>query len=142
MRKAKGKYFNNQSGVAAVEFAIIAPVLMLVLFGIIAYGIFFGVAHSVQQQASNSARAAMGGLNSAERQALVEAYVETYLERDGLLIAEHLTVEVEPLEGDETIMAVRVSYDAAELPVWNLYNGLPPPERIIERQSLIRTGGY
>ena len=142
MRKQKIVYSKDRSGVAAVEFAIIAPVLMLVLFGVIAYGIFFGVANSVQQLASNSARAAMGGLTVEERQALVNDYVEAYLARDGLLMADHLKVEVAPLESDETILAVRVTYDAGELPVWNLYDGLPPPERIIERQSLIRTGGF
>ena len=142
MLKSIGMYSREMRGVAAVEFAIVVPVLMLILFGIIAYGIFFGAANSVQQLAANSARAAMGGLDVDERQSLVDAYVERYLSKDSLLIEEYLTVEVEPLEGDETLLAIRVSYDASQLPVWNLYGGLPPPERVIERESVIRTGGF
>lgn len=142
MLKSIGMYFRESRGVAAVEFAIVVPVLMLILFGIIAYGIFFGAANSVQQLAANCARAAMGGLDVDERQLLVDAYVEHYLSKDSLLIEEFLSVEVEPLDEDESLLAVRVSYDASRLPVWNLYGGLPPPERTIQREALIRTGGF
>lgn len=135
-------YKGNIRAVAAVEFAIVVPVLMLILFGIIAYGIFFGAANSVQQLAANSARAAMGGLDASERQELVDAYVEHYLAQDGILIADHLTVQVTPVDLDETLLAVRVTYDASNLPVWNLYGGLPPPERMIQREAVIRTGGF
>ncbi len=114
---------------------------MLMLLGIIAYGVFFGAANSVQQLAANSARAAMGGLDIEERQALVDSYVETYLSKDGLLVDDHLTVVVEPHDDDGTLLSVRVAYDARELPVWNLYAGLPLPQKIIERNALIRTGG-
>ncbi len=135
-------YKNNISGVAAIEFAIIAPVMILILFGIIAYGIFFGAANSVQQLAANSARAAMGGISRSERQALVDDYVENFLTHDGLLLREHLAVQVDQEEDDERFVRVTVSYEANHLPVWNLYQGLPMPERTIVRESIIRTGGF
>lgn len=142
MRLFVYKYKTSNSGVAALEFAIIAPVMMMILFGIIAYGIFFGAANSVQQLAANSARAAMGGLSLDERQSLVDNYVETFLAQDGLLLQQHLAVTVDQPEDDDTFVKVTVAYDASQLPVWNLYQGLPMPERRIVRQSLIRTGGF
>lgn len=138
----KDKIISNNRGIAAVEFAIVAPVLLMILFGIIAYGIFFGAANSIQQLAASGARAAMGGLDIEERQDLVDAYVEAYLADDRLIRREHLTVSVEALEHDETLMAVSVRYDASHLPLWNVYAGFPPPEKIIQRRALIRTGGY
>lgn len=134
--------YSNIRGVAAVEFAIVVPVLLMILFGIIAYGIFFGAANSLQQLAASSARAAMGGLDVDERQAIVETYVDSYFDRDGLLQREHLTVSVDALEHDETLMAVSVRYDAGHLPLWNIYGGFPLPERVIERRALIRAGGH
>lgn len=45
-------------GAAAVEFALILPVLMLLVFGIINYGDLLSVRQSVSQAASEGARAA------------------------------------------------------------------------------------
>ena len=41
----------NKSGTAAVEFAILAPVFLLILMGMIAFGLYLGVANAVQQLA-------------------------------------------------------------------------------------------
>lgn len=135
-------YKTSIAGVAAVEFAVIAPVMVLMLTGIMAYGVFFGAANSIQHLAASAARVAMGGLDMDERQQLVDDYVRTFLMRDGMLNDEHLTVELIHPEGEESLIAVAVSYDASELPVWNLYSGLPLPEQVIRRESVIRTGGY
>ena len=141
MRK-RAKFKVSNDGVAAIELAIISPVLLLFIFGIIAYGVYFGAAHSVQQLAANSARAAMGGLDMNERQKLVDTYVATALEQGGLLLGDHLSVDVSSNEDRSDFVVVTVTYDATELPVWNLYQGLPLPEKTITRTSLIRAGGY
>ncbi len=46
----------RERGAAAVEFALVAPVLFLLLFGIIDYGMYFADALSVRQAAAESAR--------------------------------------------------------------------------------------
>ncbi|MGB3626486.1 MAG: TadE/TadG family type IV pilus assembly protein [Henriciella sp.] len=127
---------------AAIEFAIVTPLLLTFLFGIIAYGVFFGAVHSVQQLAASSARVAMGGLDEEERQDLVADYVSDVLDEGGILAADHVDVVVTASEANSDSLVVSVSYDASELPVWNLYEGLPLPERTITRTSLIRLGGY
>ena len=53
---------SDNSGVAAIEFAIVAPIFFLMVFGMLAYAIYFGVVHSVQQLAADAARVSVGGL--------------------------------------------------------------------------------
>ncbi len=60
MRKA-------EDGAAAVEFAIVSPVFLLIVVGILAYGLYFGAANSVQQLAADAARAAMRFHSSPRR---------------------------------------------------------------------------
>jgi Flp pilus assembly protein TadG len=51
------KEINNQKGIAAVEFAIVAPLLFLVLFGIISYGIMLYNQALITNAARTGARA-------------------------------------------------------------------------------------
>lgn len=134
------RVIRGKGGVAAVEFALVAPVFLFLLFGMIAYGIFFGAAHSVQQLAANSARAAMGGFDLSERELLVREQVAATVASDNLLHEPYLTVLVE--DEDSDFVRVTVTYDARQLPIWNLYQGLPLPEQTITRSAVIRTGGY
>ena len=134
------RVMRGRGGVAAVEFALVAPVFLLLLFGLIAYGIFFGAVHSVQQLAANSARAAMGGFDLSERELLVREQVSATVAADNLLQEPYLTVLVE--DEDAAFVRVTVTYDARQLPIWNLYQGLPLPEQTITRSAVIRTGGY
>ena len=46
----------NEQGAAAVEFALIMPILLVLLFGIIQYGWYFYVAQNTSGAASNVAR--------------------------------------------------------------------------------------
>ena len=133
MKDLKYRLSRCERGLAAIEFAIVAPLMLFMLFGITAYGVFFGAAHSVQQLAANSARVAMSGVDNEERQSLVADYVANAVPRDGLLLADKLDVDVSEAEDSPGYILVTVTYDANDLPIWNLYNGLPLPERTIVR---------
>jgi Flp pilus assembly protein TadG len=52
----------DTAGTSAVEFAMLAPLFILLLLGMVAYGIYFGASHWVQQIAADAARmlAALG----------------------------------------------------------------------------------
>jgi hypothetical protein len=50
-----------------------APAFIVVLLGIMSFGGYFWLAHSVQQLANDSARAAVAGLNASERQQLARS---------------------------------------------------------------------
>lgn len=66
----------NASGTSAIEFAMLAPLFILLLLGMVAYGIYFGASHSVQQIAADAARTAIAGLNAAERKTLVTYFID------------------------------------------------------------------
>lgn len=63
MRRLCRKLFRHQHGTAVIEFAILTPVYLLLLTGMLAYGIYFGAAHALQQLAADAARTAIAGLD-------------------------------------------------------------------------------
>ena len=65
----------DTSGTSAVEFALLSPLFILLLLGMVAYGIYFGAANSIQQIAADAARTAIAGLNQTERQTLVASFL-------------------------------------------------------------------
>ena len=75
----------HDGGAVAVEFAIIGPMLILLLLGIMVYGGYFLMAHSVQQLANDAARAALGGLSDSERQQLAANCLANELHTYGFL---------------------------------------------------------
>ncbi|MEZ5811568.1 MAG: TadE/TadG family type IV pilus assembly protein [Rhizobiaceae bacterium] len=131
----------DRSGAAAVEFAIVGPIFMLILMGLLAFGIYFGAAHSVQQLAADAARTAVAGLDEAERIQLAKRFISTNGGEYILIDPQFLAVDVADSRKDGSQFRVVVEYDAAHLPMWNLYRDLPLPGRLIVRSAIIRVGG-
>jgi Flp pilus assembly protein TadG len=126
---------------SAIEFAILAPVFLLMLMGMMAYGIYFGAANSVQQLTADAARTAIAGLDQAERNKLVGAFLSTNA-GDYLLIDQaRISFSIGDKPDDPSQYRVTVHYDASELPIWNLYLPLPLPSTLITYTSVIRRGG-
>jgi Flp pilus assembly protein TadG len=131
----------DDAGTSAVEFAILAPLFMSMITGMLAYGLYFGASHSLQQLAADAARVSVAGINTTERNALVEAYLTSNADYYMLIDAEKLEREIGPLPSDSNYYQVTLSYDASNLPIWNLYLPLPLPGREISFTSTIRRGG-
>jgi Flp pilus assembly protein TadG len=131
----------NTSGTSAIEFAMLAPLFILLLLGMVAYGIYFGASHSVQQIAADAARTAIAGLNAAERKALVTNFINNDVNGYPFVDATKLTVDAKDSVADGSRFVVSVSYDARNLPIWNLFPNLPMPGMTIQRKSTIRVGG-
>lgn len=135
------RFARSATGTSAVEFALLSPLYFVLMFGMAAYGIYFGAGHSVQQLAADAARVAVAGLSAQERQTLATDYVvrnaSTYAFVDGSRIA----VEVADSPADPNQFVIGLSYDARGLPIWNLFDGLPLPDMTIARRSTIRIGG-
>jgi Flp pilus assembly protein TadG len=136
MRKA---WFRNEQGSAAIEFAVLGPVLTVMLLGVMAYGGCFWISHSLQQLANDAARSTVGGLSTAERQSLAQATLAseapTYLNLTGNLVT---------LTESESGQAVTVSiaYDASASVFWAMKSLIPMPSSTIVRQATIQLGGY
>lgn len=58
----------DQRGAAAVEFALVLPILLLLVFGIIAYGYMLSFRQSMSQAAAEGARAAAVNVNAGARE--------------------------------------------------------------------------
>jgi Flp pilus assembly protein TadG len=137
-RPAQSRLASDQNGAAAVEFAFIAPVFMLMLFGMIAYAIYFGAAHSVQQLTADAARTAVAGLDQAERSMIVAEFVASNTANYSFLDLERISFESGEADGQ---FKVTVRYDAANLPIWNIFPAVIMPASTIRRESNIRIGG-
>jgi Flp pilus assembly protein TadG len=129
------------SGTSAVEFALVSPLMILLLFGMVAYGIYLGASHSIQEIAADAARAAVAGLDESERISLADRYIDRnaaaypFVDRSKLSLA----IADNPADADEFTVAIR--YDARDLPIWNLLPSLPLPGMTIRHSSTIRIGG-
>lgn len=132
----------DQKGASAVEFALVMPVFLLLVLGALAYGIYFGAAHSVQQLAADAARVAVAGLSDCERGDLVAAFIEDNADAYVLIERERLSVSAAQSPSDPDQFLVELAYDASSLPVWNIHPPVPMPGRTIRYASTIRNGGY
>lgn len=131
----------NRDGTSSVEFAILTPLFLLFLFGMVAYGIYFGASHSIQQIAADAARTAVAGLSPSERRTLASDYIARNA-GDYPFVDPHklsLTIRDSPSDADEFSVSIR--YDARDLPIWSLLDSLPLPDMTIARSSTIRIGG-
>ena len=131
----------NAAGTTAIEFAMLAPIFILLLLGMVAYGIYFGASHSVQQIAADAARTAIAGLNQTERQTLVTNFIANDVSGYPFVDPKKLKVNAQDSVADGSQFVVSVTYDARNLPIWNLFQSLPLPGTTIQRQSTIRVGG-
>lgn len=73
----------GERGAAIVEMALVLPLLLALLMGILVYGQYFMIAHSVQQAANDGARAAIVGLDAADRSAVASRAVGRSLQAVG-----------------------------------------------------------
>lgn len=128
----------DRRGVAAIEFAMVAPLLILMMLGMVVYGGWFLMAHSVQSLASEGARAAIAGLDPLERDALARSFVVAQAEDLGLQ-SQRASIEV---ESTAAVIRVNVAYDISDHPLMALSAIVPSPPRIIRRTAVVRLGGY
>jgi Flp pilus assembly protein TadG len=131
----------DRSGTAAIEFAILMPVFLLMLCGMMAYAIYFGAAHSIQQLAADAARTSIAGLDGVERNKLVSAFITNNANGYVFIDPTDLTYEIADKANDPSQYRVILRYNASKLPIWNLGVPLPLPSRTIVYTSIIRIGG-
>ena len=132
-------FARSQRANAAVEFAIVGPLLILVLTGIFTYGGYFLTAHTVQQLANDAARSAIAGLDDNERLSLARSTVEQGIADQGFMRGDLQNVT---LTHAGEMMTVQVTYDASEDLYWAFAAMLPVPRPQIARRATIRVGGY
>lgn len=136
------KFHVARSGASAVEFALILPVLLALVFGIVVFGSYLAVVHGVQQLAAEAARSSVAGLSETERSSLASNYVNTNVSAYPLIMPSHLTVNAGTSESDANVFVVTVNYDASDMFIYSLPSFVPAPPRSIVRAAAIPRGGY
>ncbi|MBP1850973.1 TadE/TadG family type IV pilus assembly protein [Rhizobium halophytocola] len=131
---------SDTRGAAAIEFAILAPVFLLIVFTMIGYGIYLAASHSVQQLTADAARTALAGLTESERTRLADDYIRGTADDYAFLDKNRFHVSVSDDRNSPNQFTVAISYDASALPIWNLYTFVMPNQRI-DRHATIRIGG-
>lgn len=126
-------------GASAVEFAMLLPLFLVLVFGIVVFGSYLTMVHGVQQLAAEAARCSVAGLSEAERVSLAESYITANAGSYPLLQPARLSVSAATSGSD--VFVVTVNYDASG----NFLLALPfvpsPPTTIV-RSAAIPFGGF
>jgi Flp pilus assembly protein TadG len=134
------RLLKERRGAAAIEFAIVAPLFLLVLLTLIAYGLYMSAASSLQQLTADAARTAVAGLSPEERSELVSEFVTRSTLNHPLIDRNRLKITVATDATNPDQFTVTAIYDARNLPIWNLYT-FPLADSTIRRFATIRMGG-
>jgi Flp pilus assembly protein TadG len=78
-RPLRGRFWKDTGATSAIEFALVSPVLFLLMFGIITFGVQYSTRVALTYAASEGGRAAVAGLTDAERTSLARAAIQSTL---------------------------------------------------------------
>jgi Flp pilus assembly protein TadG len=129
-------------GASAVEFAFIAPVFLVLLFGLIAFGSYLALVHGVKQLTAEAARASIAGLTDAERLTLARDNITANVGSYPMLPAARLIVQAAGTDAATGTFKVTVKYDASNMFIFQLPHIVPAPDPIIIRTAVIQRGGF
>ncbi|MFB6420113.1 MULTISPECIES: TadE/TadG family type IV pilus assembly protein [Bradyrhizobium] len=128
-------------GASAVEFALITPLFLLMLFGIVIFGGYLTMVHGVQQLAAEAARSSVAGISDSERNTIATGYVSAHASTYPLLDPGKLAVSAAPSSSAANVYVVTVTYDASGSIVFALPLVRAPTSTII-RSAAIPYGGF
>lgn len=132
-------FLQDRRAASAVEFALIAPFLLLLVAAILAYGSIFATSLSLQQVAAETARATIGGLSDAERRSLALVKLAAIADGYPMLDVSKVTFDFDEGTGTE-LSRLTLHYDMSQHPAYTLDKLLPLPKSPIS-YSLIVTDG-
>ncbi|WP_062209111.1 TadE/TadG family type IV pilus assembly protein [Aureimonas sp. AU12] len=97
----------------AIEFAVLAPLLLLVMFGTMRVGLALGAQHALSQIAADAARYALPGDSEGVRRDLVRRYINQSATTYALVDARRMTFDIAE-ENDALTVTVRL--DVSNIP--------------------------
>jgi Flp pilus assembly protein TadG len=132
-------FLRCQRAATAVEFAMLLPLFLAFIFGIVIFGSYLTMVHGVQQLAAEAARSSVAGLTDSERNSLATSYVSANAATYPLLIAAKLSVNAAP--SGANVYVVTVNYDASTSFIYTL-PFVPAPSSTIVRSAAVPYGGF
>ncbi|WP_172839622.1 TadE/TadG family type IV pilus assembly protein [Sphingomonas sp. LK11] len=136
-RVVRPQVLRDRRGAALIEFALVLPILLTMLMGIVSFGEYFLTAHLVQQAANDAARAALAGMSATERKGIAVDTAKRMIDSTGILRSSR--GQVDAVEVDN-IMTVSIRYDATSDPLLNL-PFVPTPGRTMTAKGIAMIGG-
>lgn len=137
-RSGYRRLVRDERGAALVEMAMVLPVLMLLILGIIVYGQWLACANALQQSANEGARASLSGLSLDERALTARQTVADSLSHYDSIDQRKVVVGI---QDDGTTVNVTVNYDMSDQPVMKL-PFVPIPDKILSRSAAVRLSNF
>lgn len=134
--------WRDRRGIAAVEFAIIAPVLLALIIGMVCFGLYFVYLHELQELASSAARASVAGLSATERDQIARQFVNSATAGSSILNAADLTVSTSTSGTPAVNYVVTLQYSLKDTPIPLLARFVSLPVGSISRTSTVQFGDY
>ena len=135
------RFANCRRASAAVEFAMVLPVYLTIVFGIVVFGSYLAVIHGVQQLAAEAARSSISGMSESDRSTLASTYVTANAGTYPLINATRLSVSAATSGSNANVFVVTVNYDASGMFIYTL-PFVPKPATQIARSAAIPYGGF
>lgn len=130
------------SGAVAVEFALIIPVFMTMIFGIFAAGILLATLNGIEQIAAGAARSSLQGLTGPERTSLATTYVASNAAAYPYLDTTRIQVSTLS-DTTKNTFTVTIVYDMSGNGVYQVVRSIMPSlPTSFTRQSVVIEGGY
>jgi Flp pilus assembly protein TadG len=139
-RDLRAAWLCRQGG-SAVEFALVAPVLLFLFAGITAFGICLGAANNLRQIAAEAARASVAGVTDTERATLAQNTVDRNLASGAMFRPGSVAVQVGPDPNDAAIYTVTITLDTTSLGINAFSRLLPMLPTVLRSTVSVRKGG-
>lgn len=133
-RTSQRKLTGDRNGTVLIEAAMAMPLLIMLLLGIVMYAGYFMAAHSLQQAANEAARAAIAGMDDAERSQIVDATLAAGVLRTGTL--HHNLVTVTKAR-DGAYYSVTLVYPIGQTGLYRT-SLVPLPDNTISRTAIVQ----
>ena len=131
-----------EQGLAALEFALLAPALLMLVFAVVLYSFYFAALMGVRHAAIEGARAAVAGLSTAERTALAQDRAQAVISGYGTLLAAGGGPVVTAVPDATGTFRVRVSYNMSGSPMMRYAAFVPMPSPTVSANVIVTNGSY
>lgn len=126
--------WRDARGAVLIEAAILLPILLMLLVGMVNYGLWFMAAHAVQEAANEGARASLAGIDDTERQTLANDAVNQSISAAGVVNPVLVTVSS---VSSGSFYTVTVNYNVGQAKFFAAAL-LPMPQGPIQRASVVK----
>ena len=137
--------WRDRSGAASLEFALVVPIFLLLLVGVIVYGQYFAIRIAVVHAASEGARASVMGLDETERQSNAKTRVDEVMKGYAPLVtvtAGNPNVTAASTADASGVFKVTVAYTIPTVGFVDLSSLVPSPNGLVTYTATASYGGY